>query len=273
MANYVTSDQALSSIANAIRAKCGTDAALEYPAGFVSAVQALPQMTSPLSWMGKDVELVNGNFYLKEFTLKDTDFNNWTPSTTAKDIVATENAGTFVADLANYDYYIVWESGVDPVYTGTPTQKALTQLERAYQVQQIQKRPSSWANIGLNNFNGNACVSVYTGSFLRYYGTTTGTSTYTWATSYGFYHTVTAATFSNSTSDTPTVTVKTPKLSARCSTTYLSTTNAGLIDKANSKCFISCKIYRVKKGGIMRGVYEGICNAINTTHQYADAEE
>lgn len=227
-------------------------------------------MDGVMAWLGKDAELYLDNFYTKEFSLSETLYNGWTPSTTAKDIIASVTAGTFsAANMSDYEYYIVWESGLDPVYTGSPTLKALTQLSRAYQVQEIFRRPSSWANIGADTFNGNACATVFGSSFLRYYGTTTGTSTYTWATSNGFYFTLTAATFSNSTAESPTVTVNTPKLSAKCSTTYLSTTNAGLIDQTATLGFITCKIYRVKRNGILRGIYEGTVDCINTPHTYA----
>ena len=42
MATYLTTDTELTSIANAIRTKGGTSASLTYPAGFVSAIQAIP---------------------------------------------------------------------------------------------------------------------------------------------------------------------------------------------------------------------------------------
>lgn len=42
MANYITTDTELTSIANAIRAKGGTSASLEYPTAFVSAIQNIP---------------------------------------------------------------------------------------------------------------------------------------------------------------------------------------------------------------------------------------
>ena len=216
----------------------------------------------PATWMGKNPTLV-GSIYSKTDSLKNTGFHGWTPSTTAKDIVASVNAGTFSADLANYEYYIVWEFGVTPSYTGTPTLKAHCLFARAYLVQNITKRPSSWANIQADTFNGNACVSLWTSNFLRYYGTTTGTATYSWAVSYGFYPTLTAATFSNSTSDTPTVTVNTPKISVRCSTTYMSTGNAGLIDQENSPWFIKGYVYRVEKDSILHGIYEKTVELVN----------
>ena len=42
MANYLTTDTELTSVANAIRTKGGTVADLTYPAGFVSAINAIP---------------------------------------------------------------------------------------------------------------------------------------------------------------------------------------------------------------------------------------
>jgi len=42
MADYLTNDTDLTSVADAIRAKGGTSASLTYPTGFVSAIQAIP---------------------------------------------------------------------------------------------------------------------------------------------------------------------------------------------------------------------------------------
>lgn len=216
-----------------------------------------------MAWLGKNVELLNGSFYSKSDVLKNTGFNGWTPSTTALSIVTSVTAGTFSANTANYEYYLVWECGVDLVYTGTPTQKALPLLSRCWMLQNITKRPSTWALIQSNSFNGNASTNVYTSTFLRYYGTTTGTVTYTWSASNGFYFGATAATFSNATTDTPTVTVKTPTLSAKCSTTYMSTANAGLIDQEKSTWFIRGKIYRVTPNSIEHNILAKVVSLIN----------
>ncbi len=55
MADYLTTDTELTSIANAIRTKGGTSASLEFPADFISAIEALSPGTS-----GK--EFVSGSF-------------------------------------------------------------------------------------------------------------------------------------------------------------------------------------------------------------------
>ena len=215
------------------------------------------------AWLGKNPVLLDGNVYSIEDNLKNTGYNGWTPSTTAKTIVSSVTAGTFSADLSQYEYFLLWECGVDPVYTGSPTLKAHTLLNRCYIVQEIIKRPSSWANITAKSYNGNACVTLNASNLLRYYGTTTGSVTYSWSVSYGFYFAATSATFSNSTADSCTVTIKTPTLATRCSTTYFSTGNAALVDQDDSEWFIRGKLYRIKKTGTMFNIYKHIVDLIN----------
>lgn len=220
-------------------------------------------MSNPMSWLGKEVELLDDSVYSKSDTLANTGFNGWTPSTTASTIVTAVNAKTFAADMANYQYYLIWECACDMAYTGTPTLKAHFLFSRAYLVQEITKRPSTFANVQNNVFDGNNCTSLYTANFLRYYGTTTGSITYSWSASYGVYFGATAATFSNSTSDAPNVTIKTPTLATRCSTTYFSTGNAAKVDQANSKWSMSGKLYRIKKDGIIRNIFAHVASLVS----------
>lgn len=262
--NYLATDTELTSIADAIRAKGGTSADLEYPAGFVSAVQALPQMTDTMSWLGADVELVK-TFDPVSTKLSATSFASWTPSTTASDILATSDVGTFSAsDLGEYEYYILWECKIPIVTASTATKKALPLFAVSSQVQAIYKRPSSWANLENDVWNGSVCSSLTTGTFLRYYGSTTNTLTYTWGTSYGFYFTLTAATFSSSTAAEPTVTVKSPKVTARCNASYMSTANAALIDQDETVITIQAKVYKAKAPSAWHGNYKNVTRLINS---------
>ena len=240
-------------------------------------IAAIPEqyydMSGPMSWLGKDATAVVSDFYSKVDTLKNTAWNGWTPSTNAQvcvESVTLSDAKFTATSMDLYDYYIIWECGVDVVYTGSPTLKALPQLARAYIVQQLTRRPSSWANIQAANFNTNVTAGLYTSSFLRYYGTTTGSSTFTWAASYGLYFGQTAPTLSSTTAASPTITPKTPTLSARCSTTYMSTTSAAAVDAEESHWWIKgSKVYRVKKDGILAGCYKGVVGAINATPPYS----
>lgn len=221
-------------------------------------------MSGPLAWMGVDAELVT-SFTLADVKLVNTSFNGWTASTTAKDILATRTVGTFTAtNMSDNEYVIEWETKIPIVIPDTATKKALPIYLAGYHVQGIIRRPSSYANIEASNSNSNVNVSLFTsGNFFRYYGSTTGSLTYTWNTSYGLYATVTANTLSNSTAESPVVTLKSPKVSARCSTTYMSTTNSNLIDQDKTIISQKCKVYRIKKRGFMRGCYDEIIRVVN----------
>ena len=91
-------------------------------------ISAIPDswydMGGALSWFGAGAELVT-TFTLADVKLSATDFNTWTPSTTATDILATRSAGTFVAtDAPNWNYFIVWETKIPIVYASAGTNKA-----------------------------------------------------------------------------------------------------------------------------------------------------
>lgn len=221
-------------------------------------------MDDTFSWMGAGAELVK-TFDPKVTKLSATSFATWSPSTTASDILATSNVGTFVAeDMDKYEYIILWECTMPIVSAASATKKALPVFVVSSQTQAIFKRPSTWANIEASNFNGNVCSSLTTGTFMRYYGSTTNTLTYTWGTSYGFYFTLTAATFNSATAAEPTVTVKTPKVTARCNASYMSTANAALIDQDATEITIQAKVYRIKSPSIFHGNYKNVRELIMT---------
>lgn len=244
-----------------------TIAANQYLTG-AQIIESIPSqfhdMSGPLAWMGVDAELVT-SFTLADVKLVNTDFNGWAASTTAKDILATRTVGTFTAtNMSDNEYVIAWETKIPIVTSETATKKALPIYLAGYHVQGIIRRPSSYVNIEASNANANVNVSLFTtGNFFRYYGSTTGSLTYTWNTSYGLYATVTANTLSNSTAESPVVTLKSPKVSARCSTTYMSTTNSNLIDQDKTIISQKCKVYRIKKRGFIRGCYDEIIRVVN----------
>lgn len=214
------------------------------------------------NWKGKLPEYLGQVYDSGDVALEDTAFDTWTPSTTAKDIILSVNAGTLALDLSKYEYLIKWETGFIPVLNTGATKKAQLIYEGADQYQFINKRPSSLANIQAENFNGNACITFLTVPFMRYYNTS-GSATYTHSISYGIYPTLTAATFSNSTSNTPTLTIKTPKISARCSSTYFATARAAELDKAESKVRIKGKVWRIEPAGAPRSMYKEFYDRYN----------
>ena len=253
MADYLVTDTELTSVANAIRTKGGTSANLLFPTEFISAINAIPR--------AKNLEFVQ-TLYDNETALADTDFASWTPSTTAKAIIATANAGTFVADMSTYEYLLKWETSFEAVLNSGATTKAQVIWEGADQYQILCKRPNSLANIQSENFNGNVCFTYFTVPFMRYYNTS-GMATYTHSISYGVYPALNASTFSSSTANSPTVTVKTPTINARCNNSYFATARARELDQANSKVKVVGKLYRFEKTGAIRDMYDDFYKRYN----------
>jgi hypothetical protein len=190
-----------------------------------------------------------------DIKLADTSFNTWTPSTTASTIRSSQTAGTFSAHMGDYEYLIKWEFGFNAVTVSGATLKAQLLYEGADQWQVLHKRPSSWANIQAEHFNGNTCSTYYTIPFIRYYNTS-GALTYTHSISYGIYPVIVASTFASSTADNTTVTLKTTSVSARCNATYFATARAPQLDKDLSTFRIVGKLYRTEIPGEVRKMYE-----------------
>ena len=91
MAKYSTNTEELTSIADAIRAKTGSNSSLVYPTGFVTAIQNISTGSAEPSYdFGVNPELIQvvaNNSIL----LKNTDYSTWTPSSTAAIIVPQAN--------------------------------------------------------------------------------------------------------------------------------------------------------------------------------------
>lgn len=215
----------------------------------------------PWAWLGSEVEPL-GTIYEEEMVLDDTNFPSWSASTTAGSVLATANVGTISANMAEYEYFLHWECRVDVVTNSGATLKAQIIRECQSAWQSCFRRPNSLANIQSANFAGNTCLTMFSAPLLHYYNTS-GTQTYTFANTYGIYQALQAATFSSTTSNTPTITVKRPVLTARCNASYFATGRKAEIDTANSTVKFICKAYRVPIGGVVRDTYESLIELYN----------
>lgn len=232
---------------------------------------AFYDMDTDLSWLGADATLIK-TLTPKTTKLKDTGYASWTPTTSSATVILpseTLTSDKFTAtDIADYNYIILWQMAMAIDYgTNTPTLKACPLYSLGQLVQTIYPRYSSWQNILDNVMNYTVNSQTTLQSFLRYYGNTTGTATYTWSTSYGFYYAQTAPTISSTSAASPTITPKTPTMSTRCSNTYMSTANAALIDQDKTAVTITGRVYRVKAEAYMKGFYRyqalAIANLVN----------
>ena len=187
------------------------------------------------------------------FKLSATDFNTWTPSTTEKQILTAQTAGTFTAtNVASHDYFVRVRGYVDVQYvSGTSTAKGMFQKDCIENWYCITRRSSNNANLNSKTRNNNYAESV-TNTYLSKYYNSGWIALF--SSSYGIYPKNTAHALSSTTAASPTVTVKTPGIYAKCNATYFSTGMAANVDKDASTIKFKFDIYRADVGYIRRTI-------------------
>ena len=195
---------------------------------------------------GDGIELV-ATYDMGTTKLADTLYNGWTPSTTAKSLKATSDLGTITSPaLGTYEYFtkMVFESNT--AYTSGTTVASGTLRQIIVSLQYMYRKPNNLTKMLARTDGYNYCTTLYTAPFIKYNGGS-GNLTMAWTNSVGIYGAVTAHTFSSSTSENPTITIKAPVYYAKCSDSYFNTTMAAAVDQTAST--IKCKVYvyRIKK--------------------------
>ena len=252
MAKVIVTQQYLEDIADGIRETKGTQDTYA-PSDMADAINSI--FTTGLEWMGPSAEHVS-TFYTKNYTLADTGFNTWTPVNSATVIQDSENVGTFTADLVNYEYFIRWRCEYIGAFNTGATLKTQINKQLASHWQSIHRRPYGLANFESMTDSRAYCNSMSTASTYIIYWNSSGNLTWTTTNSYGIFQTIQATTFNSVNSGTPVVTMLSPTISARCYSSYFSTTRAAEVDKNNSTIKIRGDLYRIKKGyGQIRQAY------------------
>jgi hypothetical protein len=215
----------------------------------------------PFNPFGEELELID-SYAKSTVLLKDTLYASWTPSTSAKAIQATANLGTKALNMNTYEYVLKWIVDANINYASGTTLKGapIRQITALYQY--IYRKPSNIANVTSKTDNQNYCTTIYTAPLMDYYSTS-GSRTFAWTGSYGFYGAAQAATFSSSTGTSPTLTIKRPVLNARCSTTYFTTAMAKVVDQDSSSMSYIGYLYRCKKGSFGRAVWNDLISTYN----------
>lgn len=215
------------------------------------------------NWIGKNATLIS-NFAEFSVALKDTLYNGWTASTTAKEILSATTLGTISINPENYDYVIKWIFDTDLNYVVGATLKAIPIRQTAISFSQSYRRPRYPSDVpnGTCNYTNITGISTYAPIFLYY--ATTGTSAVAMSQTYGFYMTPSAPTIASATDNETTMTIQRPVLYARCNSTYFATARAADIDQNNSYLKLKCEVYRVDKDYTAQGILRETLNIINS---------
>lgn len=226
---------------------------------YASASVNVPSVTT--SYLGTNPVKI-ADYATQTVALSNTNFATWTPSTKATDIYASSNAGTAVLDTSNYDYEIIWFFDISFVYDGTESGARIRRQCLSIR-QSIYKSPSNLTYLSNKDYNYNRCTTLFTSGLVDYYNSSNALAL-SYTISVGIFPSATACTYSSNTSNTPTVTIKTPKISAVCHNTFLTTTNCAKIDKANTKFTLRGELWRVDKDSAMQGMYRNIVELYNS---------
>lgn len=227
---------------------------------YASADVAIPATST--SYLGTNPVKI-ADYATQTVALSSTSFATWTPSTTYTTIYASSDVGTAVLDLVNYNYNIVWFFDIEYKYDGTESSASKALRTCQCMQQSIYKNPNGLTTLSAKKFNGNYCTTLFTAGLIDYYNTSS-VKKLTYTSSVAAYLYATAATFSNSTTNTPTLTVKTPSIRFVCNNSYLTTANCAKIDKANTKFTLRGELWRVDKDSAMQGMYRNIVNLYNS---------
>ena len=206
--------------------------------------------TLNFNWIGENPEYIK-ELYSLNTTLDQTSYASWTPSTTATTIKAAQTLSTTeTLDLANYEYIMYWISDCEIAYKSTWSASKGSPLKvLTLYTQVVFQRPSTVATAESETFNYTAAQQdLYYIAWLKYWSSSSAISMAYTTYSPCYISAVNSPTFSSTSSLTPTMTIKTPTLSARCSTTYFTTSNAGKVDQENTTVKMKGYLYRVKRG-------------------------
>ena len=209
-------------------------------------------------WQGDDYERVQ-SVYDKSWKLSATDYATWTPSSTAKAIVASETISPVIAiDMENYDYYLKWVWEVPVVYaSGTAKAKGYMTYAGGEIYQELYRRRTVSAS-GISATATTALCHTAFAQYMTVYYTSASAATYVGSVGYGFYASATAATLSSTTAANPNLTVKTPTFNARCSSTYFATGKASAVDQDATVITMRGELWRCKRGGCLDEVWADI---------------
>ena len=228
MTKALITESTLTAIADAIRAKGGTSAALT-PAQMATAIAAIPSGgggDEPFPPGGANPEFIETHSEI--ITLGDTDFPDMTMTTSQQTIKASVSS-SYVSSFFPHkttDTIVVQQVFCNHVYNGADGK---AQLNNSYRIHY------TYFSYGKSSATGFATRSGTLTFYYLDYLNTYGIQTYSQGT-YGIYGTASSCS-SSASGNTMRVTVASPTWYGRASSTYCKTTNISKLDVAETKLY------------------------------------
>ena len=279
---YITNNSEISSIADAIRTKGGTSASLTYPTGFVTAIQNIPtggtptlqsktvtpsgstiSVTADTGYDGLDevtvnpitlkmgillpaAELVQTYSYDKYIHANES-VTIPAYSTSAQTLKASAAlTPTVTLNLTSYDYYILERFLTMPTYNTTTKQKGRPVYQVYTMAYEIVSTAANIFKDGNTAYTSPlATVTTAGGAARLIYWSSNSKVTVGNTNSYGTFQAAVAPTISSNTVTNPTLTINSPTLQIRGSSTYL--TSAVWSTITDIRYQYKIEVYRIPK--------------------------
>lgn len=249
MTDYITSDTDLTAVADAIRSKGGTSAALEWPSGFSSAIADIPSGGSTTLITGvlrPDAELVNTWTYDK-YINADEGIEIPEYTTTATSLMASENlTPTVTLDLDGYNYYVLERFLAIPEYNIDTKAKGRCEYWVGSVLYEITEFPANTIHtlVDPTKFYTSRLTGMNVSGTYRELYWSSASAIAVYATSaYGVYETVTAPSVSGTT-----LTVKSPAFGIRGHASYFTNTYFNALTDIRYQWRI--ELWRAPKGNL-----------------------
>lgn len=166
-------------------------------------------------------------------------------STSAQTIQASDTIATVTLDFTNYNYFILTRCFTYPIYSASTKGKGKFDFTIASAINEVAENPDAQFHSLVDGSSYTVGRSlVTTNTYVRcFYWSGSNTKTSAFNSSYGTYQTVPTHSLSSST-----LTIKSPALMMRGSTTYLTSTYWGTITDVRYQYVI--EVYRAEKGNL-----------------------
>lgn len=240
MGKVYTTDEDLTNIANAIRAKSGTNSSLVYPTEFISTIQNI-QTGSNDTWngFGKNETLIK-TILDESIIVKNTDYNNIsTLTSSSQTIVDQRELETISIDYTNYEYHIICTSYINFTWNSKTINSVTYPLEYIY-LYHIVYSPYIATDFFLRNI-ASSKTSAYSSLNIvigqrNGYSVNVSTSTIGW----NFSYTMTSQSGNN-------ILCKSPKITLGLSNSYFTNDTKSELDIDNTIIENQIKLYRYDK--------------------------
>ena len=263
MAQYLTTSEDLTSIADTIRAKTGENSPLVYPTGFITDIGKLCKY----DWKGENLTLIS-HILNETITLADTNFPNITPSTSTSVILPEYNINSakVYRDMISEELFMVYTLSVKFAYKSgyTPT----TALDEQYEVYTIRaaRRPTQVSNFTYKNYF--TTISTNFSEVGIYFNNTGSARSVEWGNNIGVYMNCSLGTSNSDLVSSPDtgITPRFPSIRFAASNNYMTTTASNNIDAEKTTIHYTLDMYVCNANSMASGMTDSVINLYQAAH-------